>query len=163
MQNGNAVNLPGLKRSVERTKRTRARAQSLGNSPVLAKKRTRDTNPEEESYVEELSPPRKKMVTSDAILTAINQIKDSIQGINNRLRNSATKEDITCMRTELRKEIKESEDRVKAVETKQEVFQASLETRITRVFDKRIADLKASRTGILTLTHEEMEEKRLFL
>ena len=80
MQNEGAFNLPGLKRSVERTRKSRRRVQSLGNSPNLSRKRSRHS--EDEDELDLCSPPRKKMATNDALLLALNEIKGSIQVIN---------------------------------------------------------------------------------
>ena len=73
MQNKGVTNLPGLKRSVERSKRNRTRVLSLDNSPVLPRKRTR----EEEECLSDgddpfSSPPAKKMASNDALLRALN-------------------------------------------------------------------------------------------
>ena len=107
-------------------------------------------------------PPAKRMASNDALLRALDNIKGTVQGINERLQNYATKEDVTCIKTEMRAEIKQTADHVKQIEARQETINVGLDARISRVFDKRIADLKSSRTGILSLTHDEMEEKRLF-
>ena len=139
MHKEGAINFPGLKRSVERTKNTRRRVVTLGNSPVLSRKRSRSG--EEDSEDDLFAHPQKKMATNDALLSALNDIKGTIQGINTRLHDCATKEDILCIRTELRCELKMTTDRIKNVEARQETFNAGLDDRISYVFDRRIADL----------------------
>ena len=159
MKTSGAANLPGLRRSVEKSAERR-RATELGSSPVLRQSRKR--KPTSDS-LEEDTPPAKKMATNEAVLKALTEISVKVSGIDQRMQNAATKDDIASIKNELKLDVKRNEDKIRGLEQQLIYQKAALEGQIGQVLEKRIASIKMERTGILTLTSEEREEKRMFL
>ena len=164
---GNVLNLPALKKSVEKSRKTvRRRTNSLSDivlspitSPSPVKKRSRSpsstSNPEGQ--------PAPKRMADENLMAALKDIKSSIDQINNRMDSFATKEDMKNVSKMLGEDLRDQRDEITKLHRLRDQDNAQLEQKVRRIIQSDTATKRTERLGIAVLTEGEASKERSFL
>ena len=80
------------------------------------------------------------MATEAAVLKALSEISEKVSVIDDRLKNFATKDDISNIRIELKQNVKDNADKIRGLENHLLNHKILLEGQISQVLEKKNCD-----------------------
>ena len=153
MSTSGAANLPGLRKSLKRScEKIKARSTPEDGASLVLRSRKRKG-----SFTQDIeeAPAAKKMVNEANLLTAMNSIKASVENMERRV---VEKRDIETIHLK----VDSHTNRINDLYAQRAKDESRLTEKVERLVELKLADIKSSRTGVLSITSSKADKEKAF-